>query len=136
MGKVTKVVIDTNIFVSGFGWSGKSRELLTLVENKQIINFTSPDIFEELKRVVSYPRLKFPPKLQSEILEFVFFYSEFVEPKKTISLIEKDTDDNRFLECAVEAKADFIISGDPHLLEINEYRGIKLLTVAEFLQIS
>jgi len=134
VGKVTKVVIDTNIFVSGFGWGGKPKELLALVENKRIINITTIEVFEELKRVISYPRLKFPEKLQSKILEFVFLHSKFVEPKERINLIKQDPDDNRILECAIEANADFIISGDPHLLERKEYKGIKILNVAEFLQ--
>jgi putative PIN family toxin of toxin-antitoxin system len=73
MGKVKKVVIDTNIFISGFGWNGKPKTLLTLLKNNQIVNYFSPEIFEELKRVVAYPKLRFPESLQNKILEFVFF---------------------------------------------------------------
>ena len=72
MGEITKVVIDTNLFVSGFGWGGKPKEVLRLLENGVIRNFVTPEIFEEIKRVVSYQKLKFPPSLQIKIIEFVF----------------------------------------------------------------
>jgi len=60
MGSVKKVVLDTNIFVSGFGWNGKPEEVLKLIKERQIINYSSTEIFEELRRVVSFPKLKFP----------------------------------------------------------------------------
>ncbi|HEQ78441.1 MAG TPA: putative toxin-antitoxin system toxin component, PIN family [Euryarchaeota archaeon] len=60
MGKVKKVVIDTNIFISGFGWNGKPKTLLTLLKNNQIVNYFSPEIFEELKRVQLTQSFAFP----------------------------------------------------------------------------
>ncbi len=93
MGKVKKVVIDTNIFTSGFGWSGKPKTLLILLKNNQVVNYFSPEIFEELKRVVSYPKLKFSESLQNKILEFVFFNSRLVEPTRIFIQVfrEKET---------------------------------------------
>lgn len=64
MGKVTKLVIDTNVFISGFGWDGKPEEVLDLLESGSIANFITLEIFEEIKRVVSYPKLKFSSSLQ------------------------------------------------------------------------
>jgi len=84
MGKVPKVVIDTNIFISGFGWRGKPKKILKLVEEGKIKNFTSPAIIEEVKRVASYKRLRFPDDLQAEIIEFIYFYSEIVTPKEKL----------------------------------------------------
>lgn len=60
MGKVPKVVIDTNIFISGFGWKGKPKKILKLVEDRKIKNFTSPAIIGEVKRVVSYKKIEIP----------------------------------------------------------------------------
>ncbi|GBE01812.1 hypothetical protein BMS3Bbin06_02321 [bacterium BMS3Bbin06] len=135
MGKVKKVVIDTNVFISGFGWGGKPDALLTLLKNNQIVCYFSPEIFEELKRVVSYPKLKFTESLQNKILEFVFFNCKLVEPKEHITVIVDDPDDNRFLECAVEANAEFVISGDPHLLRIGKYKTVEIVDVDKFLDI-
>ena len=54
MGEIPKVVIDTNIFVSGFGWEGKPKKILKLLEERKIKNFISPAIIEEVKRAISY----------------------------------------------------------------------------------
>ena len=135
MGEEKKVVIDTNIFISGFGWDAKPEEILKLLKQRRIINYISIDILNELKRVVSYPKLKFSDLLQNRILEFVFFYSEIVEPTQHISPITKDPDDNKFLECAMAAGAEFIISGDPHLINVAEYKAVKTVSAAAFLDL-
>ena len=95
--------------------------------------YISTEIFDELRRVVSYPKLKFKESLQIKILEFVFFYSKFVEPKENISFITDDPEDNKFLECAIEANAKFIVSGDPNLLNLQRFRNIEVVDVNEFL---
>jgi putative PIN family toxin of toxin-antitoxin system len=122
MGKVPKVAIDTNIFVSAFGWKGSPRKVLKLVEDGRVKNFTCPAIIEEVKRVVSYRRLAFPVDLQAEVIEFIYFYSEIVTPKEKLEVIKEDLDDNKFLECAVESEAKYIISGNKHLLKLRTFR--------------
>lgn len=134
MGKVTKVVIDTNVFISGFGWDGKPEAVIDLLESGAISNFITLRIFEELKRVVSYPKLKFSSSLQTKITEFVFSYSRFINSGKPVSVIDEDPDDNKFIECALSAHASFIISGDPHLLALGQYENIIIVTPAQFLE--
>jgi len=73
--------------------------------------------------------------LQNRILEFVFFYSEIVEPTEHISHIIEDPEDNKFLECALAAAAKFIISGDPHLINVAEYKAVKIVSAATFLNL-
>ena len=134
MGAITKVVIDTNVFISAFGWDGKPEAVLSLMERRKIVNFTTNDIYTELQRVVAYPKLKFPPILQVNILEFVFSWSRFVQPKETVPVIEDDPDDDKFLACAIAANASAIISGDPHLLSLGSYRNIPIMTPVQFLE--
>jgi len=134
VGAITKVVIDTNVFISAFGWDGKPEAVLSLMERRKIVNFTTNDIYTELQRVVAYPKLKFPPILQVNILEFVFSWSRFVQPKETVPVIEDDPDDDKFLACAIAANASAIISGDPHLLSLDSYRNIPIMTPVQFLE--
>ena len=134
MGKVTKVVIDTNVFISAFGWDGKPEAILNLLEEGTVINSITQEIFEEIKRVVSYPKLKFSSTLQTKILEFVFSYSRFVNSGNPVSLINEDPDDNRFIECALSSSALFIISGDPHLLRLGAFESIRIVSPAEFIE--
>ena len=86
MGTIPKVVIDTNVFISAFGWDGKPESLLLLLEQRRILNYTTDDIFDELRRVVAYPKLRFSASLQTKILEFAFCWSTFVKPDKTVWL--------------------------------------------------
>lgn len=133
MGAVTKVVIDTNVFISAFGWDGKPEAILRLMEQRSIVNYITNDIYSELQRVVAYPKLKFSPNLQISVLDFVFSWSRFVRPKENVSVIADDPDDDKFLSCAIASNSTVIISGDPHLLSLGSYRSIPILTPAEFL---
>jgi putative PIN family toxin of toxin-antitoxin system len=135
VGAVTKVVIDTNVFISAFGWDGKPEAVLRLMEQRKVINFTTNDIYAELQRVVAYPKLKFSPTLQVNILEFVFSWSRFVLPKETVTVVMGDPDDDKFLSCAIAANASVIISGDPHLLDLGSYRDIPIMTPSQFLDL-
>ncbi len=134
MGKGKKVVIDTNVFVSAFGWGGKPLKVIELLEKEKISNCISEEILRELSSALSYPKLDFPRKLQSDTLEFVLAYSSIYEPKEHLN-VTSDPKDNKFIECAVEAKAKFIITGDKKLLAVGRFRGIKVVAPENFLEL-
>ncbi|MCK9364796.1 MAG: putative toxin-antitoxin system toxin component, PIN family [Syntrophales bacterium] len=75
MGTISKIVIDANVFISAFGWDGKPEAVLRFLEQQHILNYTTDDIYDELRRVVTYPKLKFSASLQAKILEFGFCWS-------------------------------------------------------------
>jgi len=133
MGTVKKVVIDTNVFVSGFGWDGKPEAVLQLLQQGRIQNYISDAIFEELKAVVSYPKMGFSETLRHAIFEFAFCYSQFVFPTDLLTVIKNDPADNKFIEAALAADADYIISGDRHLLNLGHYKKITITNAAAFL---
>ena len=133
MGKGEKVVIDTNIFISAFGWGGKPLEVLELLEKEEIRNCISEEIFNELFAALSYPKLSFSIKLQTEILEFVLARSDFYTPKENVSLTP-DPKDNKFIECALSAHAKLIITGDKSFLSLKQFKGIKIITPEDILK--
>lgn len=133
MGKGEKVVIDTNVFISAFGWGGKPFRVIELLEKGEIKNCVSEKIIQELVVAVSYPKLDFPNKTQSDILEFVLAYSDIYEPKEHIK-ITSDPKDNKFVECALSANAKFIITGDKVFLSLKQFRGVKTITPEDFLK--
>lgn len=135
MGKKTKVVIDTNVVVSTFGWGGKPADIIRLITSGKILNFTSVEMLTELKKVVSYPRLAFSETLQAEIMEIMFNASSIVERHESVNIIDDDTEDNKILECAISAGAEFVVSGDKHLLTLKSFEGIKIVTPEEFIKI-
>jgi uncharacterized protein len=133
VGKRTKVVIDSNVLVSAFGWHGTPEEVVRLATTGEISNFTSTEMLSELVRVVGYPKMRFPESLQAEIIETVFTSSSLVNMTEPLKVINSDPADNRVLECAVAACVDFIISGDRHLLDLKKFRDIEIVTPEDFL---
>jgi len=133
VGKKPKVVIDTNVIISAFGWDGHPEEIIKLVNKGKIENFTSIEMINELSNAIKYPRLKFPESLQAEIIETIFSISSIVNVNQSLKIIDEDPGDNKVIECALSAKAEFIISGDKHLLELKKFKEIEILTPSEFL---
>jgi len=133
MGTGQKVVIDTNVFISAFGWGGKPLDVMELLEKGEIRNCISEETLHELIIAVSYPKLAFPRKTQSDILEFVLTYSDMYEPQEHLA-VARDPEDNKIIECAAASNAKTIITGDKGLLSLNRYREINILTPEEFLK--
>jgi len=131
---VSKVVIDTNIYISAIFWNGKPREVIDLGRDGKITIFTSLDIENEIAG-----KLKTTFKLAEEdVNQILLDFSTFTLPiriRKQLIAVQDDPDDNKFIECAVECKANYIISGDRHLLNLKEYEGIKLIKSSDFLKV-
>lgn len=133
MGKKTKVVIDTNVIISAFGWHGRPEEVVKLATTDRIKNFISLEMLAELRKVVAYPKLNFSEILQAEIIETVFAASSIININASVNIIIDDPPDNRVLECALSDDADFIVSGDKHLLNLKVFKGIEILSPEDFL---
>lgn len=132
-----KVVADSNVLISALLWTGSPHKLLKLAESKAIILYSSLPIIEELSAVLA--RDKFADRINElkttpeELIESLLSNLEIIRPAISIEAIKSDPDDNKILECAVEAGAGFIVSGDPHLLNLRSFREIEILAPAKFL---
>ena len=91
-------------------------------------------MLEEIHAALESKKFRFSPQMTHAIIQELISLSEFVNPKMNIGAIKKYQDNNRILECACEFRADFIISGDTHFLEIGRYENIKIMNSADFLQ--
>jgi putative PIN family toxin of toxin-antitoxin system len=131
---IPKIVIDTNIYISAVFWGGKPREVVDLGRSGQISIFTSLEIEQEILQ-----KLKTKFRLSDEeSAQILLDFSTFTNPVKIfrrIKVIHDDPDDNKFIECALSSMAEFIVSGDKHLLRLEHYKGIKILKASEFLSI-
>ena len=132
---MTKVVLNTNILISAIVFGGKPRQVLEAAIKGHIQIILTEDIIEEMRGVLEGKKFQFPAGITDLIIQELKSPAEIVAPKERITAIEKDPEDNRVLECARESQADFIVSGDMHLLEIKEFQGTKILTPEEFLEI-
>jgi putative PIN family toxin of toxin-antitoxin system len=126
-----RVVLDTNIYVSGLGYGGKPELVLDEMGLAEYTLLVSEDILMELEEVLS---LKFgwSPRSVASALTRIRDAAEMVSPQQTVSECA-DPDDNRILEAALEGEADCIVSGDKHLLRMKSFRGIQILTASDFL---
>jgi len=133
----TKVIIDTNVLISSLlKPKSKARDIYRLVLRGKIKLYISEDILNELKKVLEYPKFKIERLQKEAFLKNLLRVAIFVYPKQKIDAIKEDPPDNRFLECEVQAKADFLISGDKkHLLLFKNFQGIRILNPDEFLRV-
>ena len=132
---MTLVVVDTNVFVSSF-FGGNPRKIIDLWKEGHITLCLSNTIIDEYTEVLL--RLGLPDGQELDELLNLFaggFYSVFTANTPTLNIVEKDPDDDKFIECAVALKAQYIISGDKALLEIGRYINIELVNPKEFLAI-
>ena len=127
-----EVALDTDVFISALFWKGAPYQVFKKILEGAVLNFISPKILEEIKERLLY-KFKVPPEKVKEYLEIIVFNSKIVYPRKKLNIVKKDPSDNKVIECATEAKASFIISGDNHLLEIKGHEEIKIISPKEFL---
>jgi putative PIN family toxin of toxin-antitoxin system len=129
-----KLVLDTNTLVSAIGWTGPLARILTACRTGRFDLVTSPQLLEELIRVLTYPKLSILAQQADlpEILKWIHAPERLVYPRRTLHVISVDTPDNRVLEAAAQGKADGIVSGDEHLVSLKVFEGIPILTPAAF----
>jgi putative PIN family toxin of toxin-antitoxin system len=131
---VLRVVLDTNILISTILFGGKPRQILENAIRGEIRLCISEPILEELKGVLQRSKFDYSPEMIQVILTELTGVADFVNPSETINVVLEDPEDNRILECAVEAEASYIITGDFHLLKLRKYRNIKVVNAVAFLE--
>jgi putative PIN family toxin of toxin-antitoxin system len=133
-----KAVIDTNLFVSGlFARDSVSAQLQDLWINQHFELVTSIEIIKEISRVLNYPRIKerFKPTEDNIRRFFRLIFRKAIISKDIYQTdkIDDDPTDNKFLACALEKKADYIVSRDPHLRNLKHYHSIQIVDATTFI---
>ena len=128
-----RAVLDTNVYISALMFGGLPGYLLDLGLIKSFVLIISPALLDELEEKL---RLKFAVSAEdvAGVRSKLEAIADVVRPGKVLHIIKEDPDDNRVLECAIEGNADYIITGDHHLLKLGIYKAIPILTVREFLE--
>ncbi len=127
-----RVVLDTNILISAFFWDGNEKEILLKCKNKEHQSVLSPAIIEELNDVLS-EKFEVPDNKITKYIQDILSFSEIVFTEGKIDVIEEDLADNHILETAVRGKADLIITGDNHILQLERYEDIGIKRSSDFL---
>ena len=128
-----RVVLDTNVIVSGLNFPGNERLILELALRGRFQLCLSPFILEELFGVLGR-KFDWTGELSSQALRALGDAATIVEPRQLPEVIQDGHADNRILECAVAASADYLVTGDRrHLLPLEEPQGATILNAPRFL---
>jgi putative PIN family toxin of toxin-antitoxin system len=128
-----RVVLDSNVIVSGLAWSGPPARIVDAALDGQLELLTSHSLLGELRRVLAYPKLAKAIGEGGRLADLVESCSVIVEPRIVITAVT-DESDNRILEAATEGAADYIVSGDAHLLVLGSFRGIPIVEPSQFVR--
>jgi len=130
----SSVVLDTNVLVSGL-LGGTATRVIEQWRAGAFSMIVSAEIVAEYKAVLSRPKFKLPRRVVHELLDYIHERAEWVSPAIEIHEIVRDPSDNKFLEAAVSGRAGRVISADKDLLDLDEFRGISIVTPWEFLDL-
>jgi putative PIN family toxin of toxin-antitoxin system len=129
-----RAVVDTNVYISAVMFGGLPGALLDLILLRSFDTLISPALLDELDEKL---RLKFKvsPSDAALIRERINDVAKLVKPEESLRIIADDPDDDRVLECAAAGKADYIITGDKHLLALGSFRDIDIVRVRQFMDL-
>ena len=130
-----RIVLDTNVLMAGIFWSGPPFEILEQWKKGLIKLVVSPEIIEEYTRVGEELSQDHPGVDVSPILDLIVTTSEICLPSPLPQPACRDTSDDKFIACALSAKADYIVSGDKDLVTMVNYGGIRVVKPKEFLNL-
>jgi putative PIN family toxin of toxin-antitoxin system len=125
---------DTNILFSATGWRGNPFLCVERARAGEFRVFTCPELMEELAEKLE-TRLHFSADQVAATLADYLGFLRVIQIPKAVTAVCRDPDDNMVLECALEGHAQYIVSGDKDLLELKEFRGIRIVRAVEFLNL-
>lgn len=126
-----KIVVDTNVLISGVFFGGYPRKILSSVVNKGITACATTEIVIEYEEIVQEMIERKQGHINRAILTPLIQAMEIIEPISHIEIC-RDPDDDKFLECAKDSRALYIVSGDKDLLVLKKYENIQIITAKEF----
>ena len=129
-----RIVSDTNVLISALGWKGNEYVLIENCFDKKILLILSLNILDEFKEVVSRSEFNFVEEEIDEFINALIEVAIIVQPTEKVTAC-RDSEDDKFLETALEGKAYYIVSGDKDLLSIRSFRAVRIVTTVGFLQI-
>jgi putative PIN family toxin of toxin-antitoxin system len=134
-----RIVLDTNVVVSALLWGGPPYRPIKAAVDGALTLFTSPALLAELRGVLARePLISRLERQCSSVEEAISLYAGLaarVSPEAVPRVIPADPDDDHVIAAAMAAKADLVISGDRHLLNLASYHGIRIVTPADALSI-
>ncbi|MGB9660378.1 MAG: putative toxin-antitoxin system toxin component, PIN family [Nitrososphaerales archaeon] len=135
-----KVVLDTNVWVSAILWGGLPAKIVSLAEEKSIEIVLSEEILREINRILGYNHLREVYEQagvsKDELMSIIITIGRLVDVVTRLNVVPEDDSDNRILECALNGDAEYVVTGDRHLLRLRNFKKVKILSVREFIRLT
>jgi len=128
-----KIVLDTNVLVSGIFFSGPPADILRAWGRGKFRMVLSPEILDEYARVSAELAEKFSGIDVQRILDLIVVHSEVCSPAPMVERVCEDPHDDMFIAAAIDSRTKIIVSGDKHLLKVSGYQGVSVITPRQFL---
>ena len=129
-----KVIVDTNVLMSGIFFSGPPYEILDAWRNEKLTLVVSAEILDEYRRVGQRLAAKYPGVEVAPILALIAVHGEFVLSPALEGPVCDDPTDDMFFSCAIASGCTIIVSGDKHLHRANGYGGVVVLSPRDFME--
>ena len=129
-----RVILDTNVLISGFFFKGLPYQILVSWRDDKVELIVSEEIFEEYTLVCERLNKKYPEIDMKEIIDLIAINAHFYQQIEIRDQITPDPDDDKFIKCAIASGVKTIISGDKHLLHMNGYQGIEVISPSGFVK--
>jgi len=129
-----RVVLDTNVFVSGLFFKGPPYQILDAWRRRALRLAVSSEVLEEYQRVSQEMAEVFPQVDLAVPLALLETYATLRKPRTLPAPVCADPDDDKFLACALGARTRLLVNGDRHLLAVDGYRGIRVLRPRQFIE--
>lgn len=132
---MTKVVLDTNVLISAVLYGGNPRTVLEAALSGAIEVSVSQDIIQEFQAVLLRPQFGLTVQFVHSVVAELTSLAEWVVPEKHHKIVTEDLSDNLVLDCAIAAGAQYLVTGDSHLLRVEKYQELRILTPQAFLEV-
>ena len=129
-----RIVLDTNVLISALLFGGIPRKILELVLVEKLQLLCSSEILKETEGVLSRPKFKLKKAIVKSFVNEIADLSEIIEPIKRFKVVKEDPNDDMLFDCAHAGNADFIISGNDHVVKVNIFQTTKVFNPADFLK--
>ena len=130
-----KAVLDANIYISSIFWElGNPHKIIKKALDKKIQAFITLEILQDVEKVM---RRDFnePEEMIKGQISLILTYAKIVAPKDVGNAVKEDSDDDMILRCSKSINADYIVSGDRHLLKLKKFQNTKIVLPKEFMDI-
>ena len=127
-----KIVLDTNIFISSFFWGGNPRKIVQRIIDGKDELFICKEILQEIASVMARPKFNVSNESVMRFIHSIEDIANHIVLSGIVQQVCRDSEDDKILECALLANADYIITGDTDLLIFEEFRGVKIITANEY----